>query len=354
MTVDTIPALSICIPSYNRAPLVGELLEQIATQLAADFPEQPGTVEVVVTDNHSPDHTREIVESYRARLPRLVYIRHDSNIGADRNFLAAVAAASGSYCWLMGDDDLPEPGAIRRLVELLAAQPHLAGVSVDRFSRSFDLKTPIPENAFPAFPASATLHGPDEVFSKIGYYLGYLSGQVVNKRLWDQTVSAYPVEQFYNAYVHVYVIGSMLKKQPDWLVLKERLVTWRADNDSFMSSGRYRRLEIDVVGFEQICRAVFGARSPTYRAMRDKIATSHLRSNIMTARIENSWDADTQRRTRELAMRYYARSPRFWLMTAPVLFAPSSSRSIFVALRSSVQRWRAFRGRERDEADQAR
>ena len=348
--MESSPVLSICIPSYNRAALVGELLGLIAEEVGGDTASDIGIIEVVVTDNCSPDDTRQVVQSYQDRLTHLTYIRHDENIGADRNFLAAVAAATGRYCWLMGDDDLPEPGAIRRLVQILSAHPGIAGCSVDRFSRSFDLSTQIPEDVFPDFSESRILSGPDEVFSRIGYYLGYLSGQVVERALWNEVVATLPVDQYYNAYVHVYVIGMMLKKRPEWLVLKERLVTWRADNDSFMSSGRYRRLEIDVIGFEQNCRAIFGLQSATYRAMRDRIATSHLRSNIITSRIEGSWNMETASQTRKLAMQYYFYSPRFWLMTAPVLFAPRSSRFLFVALRNSVKRWRALKGRSRDQA----
>lgn len=351
--MESSPVLSICIPSYNRASLVGELLARIAEEVVGDTASDIGIIEVVVTDNCSPDDTRQVVQSYQDRLTHLTYIRHDENIGADRNFLAAVANATGRYCWLMGDDDLPEPGAIRRLVEVLMAHPGIAGCSVDRFSRSFDLSTQIPEDAFPAFHESSMLLGPDEVFSKIGYYLGYLSGQVVKRSLWNEVVAILPVENYYNAYVHVYIIGMMLRKNPRWLVLKTRLVTWRADNDSFMGSGRYHRLEIDVIGFEQNCRGVFGVHSKTYRVVRDKIATSHLRSNIMTSRIEGSWDKDTARRTRKLAMEYYSRSARFWLITAPVLFAPRISRPLFLALRNTVKRWRTYTGRSRNLADQA-
>lgn len=347
------PVLSICIPSYNRAGLLGELLGRIAEEVGDDKAGDIGIIEIVVTDNCSPDDTRQVVQSYRNHLTYLTYIRHSENIGADRNFLAAVGAATGRYCWLMGDDDFPEPGAIRRLVQVLEAHPGIAGCSLDRFSRSFDLSSQIPEDAFPEFPKSRMLSGADEVFSKIGYYLGYLSGQVVERALWNEVVATSQVDKYYNAYVHVYVIGMMLKKRPDWLVLKERLVTWRADNDSFMSSGRYRRLEIDVVGFEQNCRGVFGTQSAVYRTVRDKIATGHLRSNIMTSRIEGSWDVKTARQTRKLAIRYYSRSFRFWLITAPVLFAPRISRPVFVALRNSVRRWRAFQGRSRNLTDQA-
>jgi len=92
------PSLSICIPTYNRSKLLAELLDSIILQ------NEPG-IEVVVSDDASPDDTADVVAFYTGKLPNLKYIRQDKNIGLDRNFRAVVEAASGDYVWLMGDDD---------------------------------------------------------------------------------------------------------------------------------------------------------------------------------------------------------------------------------------------------------
>lgn len=315
------PFLSICIPTYKRGPMLEALLERIASELTEDL---AGIVEVVVTDNASPDDTPAIVERYRLRIARFTYVRHAENLGPDRNFLASVAAASGEYCWLMGDDDMPEPGSLARILVVLRERTGLCGLSMDRFACSFDLKTRLPEDVFSDFAGTTLLHGAEEVYGRMVHYIAFLSAQVVRRATWQQVVRECPVQDFYNSYVHLYVIAQMLRRNPDWLVLKERLVTWRADNDSFMSAGRYRRIEIDVLGFEQVASACFGKGSPTYRAIRDKIATKNLRMMITSSRIEGSWSVETRRRTLKLALTHYACSPKFWIVTAPFLFAPSS------------------------------
>ncbi len=314
------PDLSICIPSYNRAALLGELLERIAVELPGTL---QGRVEVVVSDNASPDDTPAIARQYTSRIQRLTYVRQAENIGPDRNFLASVAAASGRYCWLMGDDDMPEPSAIVRILQLLDEHPDIAGMSVDRFGRSFDLRVRRSEDDLAHFPTSTMLVGAETVFTRLTEYIGFLSAQIVRREFWGDVVRERPVEEFLNGYVHMYVFAEMLKRNPRWLVVKERLVTWRADNDSFMGAGRYRRMEIDVVGYEQIARACFGADSSTYAAIRDTIASRNFRMHITSARMEGVWDRDMQQRTWRLAMRYYARSPKFWLVTAPLLAMPS-------------------------------
>lgn len=314
------PLLSICIPTYKMAAYLKILLEAIVEE-CRDVP--VGAVEVVVCDNASPDETPLVVQSFYDHIPLLRYQRHSENIGPDRNFLAAVAASSGRFSWLMGSDDIVERGAITTLLHLIETHPDVCGFSLNRYARSVDLAAIIPENAFPAFNQTTILSGGQSVFCAISYYFGYLSGQVVHRETWSEVVRTKPIEAYYNAYVHVFVMAEMLKIRPDWVVVVDRLVGWRSGNDSFMADGRYRRLQIDVVGYKQIAAGVFGKGSPTYYAMRDTIATQHLRHHILAAMAEGSWTPVMARKTRSLALRHYALSWKFWWKTAPYLLAPS-------------------------------
>lgn len=313
------PTLTICTPTYNRSALLGELLERITQEVPEALAHR---IEVVVSDNASTDDTPAMLERYHARLPRLRVVRLPENLGFDRNILSAVASASGRYCWLMGDDDLPLPGSIARVLAVLDEHPDLCGMTIDRVGRSFDLQRELPEDPLGHIPETVLLHGADEVFQSLAYYLGFISAQVVHRDTWMEVVRSCPVDEFCNAYVHIYMMGAMLQRRAPWLVLRERLVVWRADNDSALSQGYYRRTEIDVVGYEQIARGLFGPDSATYKIMRDVIATGPLRYGVTKARLANAWTLDA-RKTRQLALRYYSRSLKFWLFTAPFVFAPA-------------------------------
>ena len=74
---------------------------------------------IIVVDNASNDNTKEDIDSYRTKIPNLVYFRWDENNGADRNFIKVVELASGEYCWLMGSDDLIEDGSINYVLNFL-------------------------------------------------------------------------------------------------------------------------------------------------------------------------------------------------------------------------------------------
>ena len=339
MTEPVQPILSICTPTYNRSALLEQLLERIAEDLPDALADK---VEIVISDNASDDGTPAMIERYRTRLRRLNVVRHAENMGFDRNMLAAVAGASGRYCWLMGDDDLPLPGAIARILDIVSANPKLCGMTIDRVGSSFDLTTELPEDPLGHVPNTILLHGAEEVFQSIAYYLGFISAQVVHRETWMEVVRSCPVDEYCNAYVHIYMIGACLQRRAPWLVLRERLVLWRADNDSALGQGYYRRMEIDVVGYEQIARGLFGADSPTYRILRDMIAAGPFRYGITKARMAKSWASDAGR-TRKLALRYYSRSLKFWLVTAPFVFAPSAIDPLLRVGRQMVRRRRARR-----------
>jgi len=112
--MNSLPLLSICIPTYNRAGFLRECLSSINPE------ELDGNVEVVVSDNASTDDTLTVLKTFQATHP-LRYIVQPENLGPDRNFDAVVAEANGEYCWLLGSDDVVQPGGVRSLVAALTS-----------------------------------------------------------------------------------------------------------------------------------------------------------------------------------------------------------------------------------------
>lgn len=104
--------ISFCIPTFNRAEELDELLRCIAGQITLDPKINPDWVEVCISDNCSSDDTPKIVEFWSSRLPSLKYFRQNANQGFAPNMLQAVTLASGRYVWLFGDDDLLMAGSI--------------------------------------------------------------------------------------------------------------------------------------------------------------------------------------------------------------------------------------------------
>lgn len=321
----TIPArrevnlrISICIPAYNRADYLPELLDSIVTQKGYGC-----ELEVVISDNASTDNTSHIIERYRNKLDRLVYHCWPENMGADRNFLKVVEIASGDFCWLMGSDDKLEPGAVAVVEQTIGRYPDIAGISVRRnlYGANMDeIPYPKMEDLNRPFEHVQLMTDAEDMFRRLGDYVGYLSGTVLSRKLWNWVISEYPTDKFFNAWVHVYIIGQMIRGNPRWVYVPVGCVGWRMNNDFFLGDGMYRRLEIDVVGYSDVTAALFGKESEIHRFMMARMML-HARHRILHARAAGVRDGFTVK-ARTLIASYYRPYPMLRAKMLPALYLP--------------------------------
>lgn len=103
--------LSICVPTYNR---IGFLRESLAVLLPQA---QLNGVEVCISDNCSVDGTAQYLLEISKQFPLLRYSAQKSNVGIDRNMVAAISMGRGAYLYPLGDDDLLPEGAVARILE---------------------------------------------------------------------------------------------------------------------------------------------------------------------------------------------------------------------------------------------
>jgi glycosyltransferase involved in cell wall biosynthesis len=95
------PTVSIVIPTYNRAGVIGKPIQSILNQTFQDF-------EIIVVDDCSNDDTEQMLASYND--PRIRYIRHQTNSGAAIARNTGIDSSTGEYIAFLDSDDqwLPE------------------------------------------------------------------------------------------------------------------------------------------------------------------------------------------------------------------------------------------------------
>jgi abequosyltransferase len=255
-------ALSICIPTYNRADFLDEALASICALERAD------EIEIVVCDNASQDHTPEVVARWQARHPRLRSFRWDQNQGADRNFLKVVEMAAGEYCWLLGSDDRLADNALTELIPLLADTDillldyTLMSIGMDRVLAARRALDAAPGSRF-AIKSAEDFRDYLARARELSGLFAYISTVVVRRAAWQAVPER---EEFIgSAWIHVTKLLDLFRKGATLTYVGKPLVLNRSGNDSFLAEVGYTRRTLIDLDYVRICQRVF-ADQPDLRA----------------------------------------------------------------------------------------
>jgi rhamnopyranosyl-N-acetylglucosaminyl-diphospho-decaprenol beta-1,3/1,4-galactofuranosyltransferase len=134
--------VAVVVVTYNRADLLERMLDGLAAQTM-----QPDAV--IVVDNASADHTRQVLEK-RDDLP-LQVLHLTENTGGAGGFHTGVRTAYDQgfdRIWLMDDDVVPAPDCLDVLLAqggpcLMAVREDTAGRLVEKAAIHFDLRSPL-------------------------------------------------------------------------------------------------------------------------------------------------------------------------------------------------------------------
>lgn len=253
--------ISICIPTYNRERYLIELLNSVKKQLTE---ENAGLIEICISDNYSNDETEQSIKNYAKYFPaKIIYHRNSENIGPDLNYLKAVSIATGSYCWLMGSDDILPPNVIDRILLYINNN---SDISIFLGNR-----TVCDENANPIFDQKwLRIKTQNPIFdfideknfiqyfnycNSIGGVFSYLSSIVVKRTDWGQI--EYDNSYTGTAYSHVFYLISILKSKKKLLYINDMpIIHCRGGND-FFNKNRKQRYFLDFEGYHKLFNDIF-------------------------------------------------------------------------------------------------
>jgi len=137
-----VPAVSVCVPLYNKETFVGRTIASLLAQTFTDF-------ELVVLENASTDGSLEMVRGFDD--PRIVLVRSSSTVPMIENYNRIVGLARAPLIKVINADDQLEPTALERQVAVLESDPDVAMVTcrqsiIDEndevFARGHCLRTP--------------------------------------------------------------------------------------------------------------------------------------------------------------------------------------------------------------------
>jgi len=124
------PHVSVIIPTYNRATHISRAIESILTQSYRDW-------EVIVVDDGSSDHTKQVVQAYGDRV-RYVF-QSNAGPGAARNL--GIRISEGTYLAFLDSDDAWMPEFLAKTVGALDAHADVDVVTTGIYVGPADRKT---------------------------------------------------------------------------------------------------------------------------------------------------------------------------------------------------------------------
>lgn len=240
-----VPLLTIAIPTYNREACLRLLLDSICGQVNAQMHPH---LEVLVFDNCSTDGTPGLVQHYISQCACLRYVRNAENIGPDANFRKAFVTATGTYFWLVGDDELLFDGTIAWVLDLCRNEA---------FGCAYLSSLPSIFENMPAF-AHRKLSGrvrfrrysPFAFAQAANYRLTFMSGSVINRQsvlATDRDINDEFRQFSGNNLIHLCWILPAIASQPVSLVVTTPLFA-----STIANSGGYDPVKVFVINLSDL------------------------------------------------------------------------------------------------------
>jgi len=120
------PTVSVVIPTYNRAHLVGRAIKSVLNQTYQKF-------EIIIVDDGSTDKTEEIIKTFKDE--RVRYIRNEKNKGASAARNIGIKVARGEYIAFQDSDDEWLPEKLEKQMKVFEITPEKVGVVYTGFWR---------------------------------------------------------------------------------------------------------------------------------------------------------------------------------------------------------------------------
>jgi abequosyltransferase len=304
------PLLTFAVPTWNRAKYLATLLTALAPQIIGE-----NRVELLISDNATPDETPDVVRSFQDQGLTIRYIRNETNVGPDSNFLQCFDLASGKYLWIFGDDDVLEPGGLKRVLDHLSGDEEydLVFIRPSGFTGTYKPKDPGSRKGFRVFER------PEDLACEVHVFFTFLSGNIVNK----DRILAYPHRDFKELVgtnlVQLSWVYTALEHHRRSLVIHDPLITALTNN-----IGGYALFTVFGPTLKRITEAWLTADS-----VKGPILRGTLQAFLPTFILSELEQPDSQDPHKTLRLAY-GQYFQYWLFDYPLMRLPKSLRRVWL------------------------
>jgi glycosyltransferase involved in cell wall biosynthesis len=182
--------LTIGIPVYNGEKYIEQTILKI---INANFNWQK--TEIIVSDNNSSDNTCDIVKKYG----QIKLFKHDENLGFDINVDRIFTYAQGKYVWTIGADDILTTENVSEINSVVSHDVDYGVIFAGEAQKAEDI------------------YDADEFLYKSNFGSGFISNNIINKKLWLN----FNAKDFVSTgWIHYGMVVKIIKLAPSYILGK--------------------------------------------------------------------------------------------------------------------------------------
>ena len=305
--------LTIAIPTYNRKKLLIRLLAHLETEIKG----HEDLVSVLITDNHSTDGTDQAIQEYIGRNPDWKSIRHPSNMGMDRNFLAGFQNNKSRYFWIFGDDDLPRKGLIKLIIPFLQnEQPTLLYLHSSWSDEAEDSRLP------PLASINPESMKAEDYARKLNIWTTYLSAWIVDSyALQARGIDSNKLlEGVGTTLIQLGWILPLIQESSKLSAISEPCILATSGN-----TGGYQLIRTFAVNYPDFVNRIFPQEQRIRRALIAPFATDYLPDLIKSSKSGHFEKMLREPSALPAAISRLGFYKEFWLHTFPAFLLPANS-----------------------------
>ena len=266
------PLLSIVIPTYERVESLRINLPSILED-ASQF-----SIAVYISDDSRSEDVAACCSELKKTYGNIFYIKNQSRLGHDGNFLAALRQGNSEYTWILGDRVALRKGAIKTLFDVIDKN-EFDIISVNKVGRNINFDTGYYDNSL-------------TVLKKFGWHLTYTGATVYSRRVVNKSFQ-FDLDRSKN-FPQVALIFNYLSGHCSFFWINDLLVEGVASTQSYWTSNAF---SVFIEDWENVI-----SRLPEiYSAeVKDDIMLAHSRNTqlfsskfIMKLRAEGHFDSKT-------------------------------------------------------------
>lgn len=224
--------ITIFIPTYNRSHTLRDALDSIFSQWSDVFE----YIDVVISDDASPDNTKSIVESYMKKYDNIFYYRNEKNL----RFFNTVHISDyihSKYILFLADDDCLTKFSLSNILEIIKKTNFDILFHMPKFSEKLNQQPAENSNTFYEFPWIQEylnyLHVHEKWYKHLISYFSFYSAVMVKTdyRLeWIKYVDEAILRS--NSFPHEFLHYFDLKNKAI-VIPNNTFVLWRLLNESY-------------------------------------------------------------------------------------------------------------------------